>query len=272
MNTFNSTRYGTIEKDIVYGADDVQAQRMDVYYPASGGPWPGLVFVHGGGWSEGDKAPLPVVPTEAGILVVSINYRMYPACRFPAMIEDVKCAIRYLRSHAASFNLDLRRIALAGHSAGGHLAALAGLAGKDAGWDGGAYVDQSSAVQAVVPMSGPTDLSGQFPSEVQDLIANVFGVEQLVSASPVHYAHPDAPPFLIVHGDADPVVPVEQAHRLYAALQRGGAPVEKLILHNGGHGFESLGGEVSPSLEEMFAALLQFLGRTLGMPDAGKSR
>ncbi|HMN60777.1 MAG TPA: alpha/beta hydrolase, partial [Anaerolinea sp.] len=87
--------------------------------------------------TEGDNDPLPVVPTTAGFLVVSINYRMYPAYRFPAMIEDVKCAIRYLRAHAAQFNLDPERIALIGHSAGGHLAALAGLAGEEAGWDRG---------------------------------------------------------------------------------------------------------------------------------------
>lgn len=265
MKTFNPARYGTIEKDIVYGVDDVQAQRMDVYYPASGGPWPGLVFVHGGGWSEGDKAPVPVIPTEAGFLVVSIDYRMYPAYRFPAMIEDVKCAIRYLRSHAASYNLDPGRIALAGHSAGGHLVALAGLADERAGWDVGSNLEQSSRVQAVVPMSGPTDLGSKFPAEVQELIANVFGEEQLVSASPVQYAHAGAPPFLIVHGEADDIVPVEQAELLYEALKKAGALVEKLILQNGGHGFEPVGGVVEPSVEEMFARMLQFLGSCLNV-------
>jgi acetyl esterase/lipase len=263
MKTFDPTKYGIIEKDIVYGTADNQAQRMDVYYPASGGPWPGLVFVHGGGWSEGDKAPVPVVPTAAGFLVVSINYRMYPAYRFPAMIEDVKCAIRCLRAHASAYNLDPGRIALAGHSAGGHLVALAGLAGESAGWDTGAYGDQSSAVQAVVPMSAPTDLACKFPAEVQELIANVFGEEQLFSASPGNYVHADAPPFLIVHGDADDIVPVEQAHLLYEALKKAGAPVEKLILQNGGHGFEPAGGTVEPPVEEMFARMLQFLGSCL---------
>jgi acetyl esterase/lipase len=265
MKTFNPAKYGTIEKEIVYGTADERAQRMDVYYPASGGPWPGLVFVHGGGWSEGDKAPVPVIPTEAGLLVVSINYRMYPAYKFPAMIEDVKCAIRYLRAHASTYNLDPGRIALVGHSAGGHLVALAGLAGKDAGWDGGPYAGQSSAVQAVVPMSGPTDLARKFPAEVQELIANVFGEEQLGRASPVNYARAEAPPFLIVHGEADEIVPVEQAHQLYDALKKAEAPVEKLILQNGGHGVEPVGGTVKPSVEEMFARMLQFLGSSLNM-------
>ena len=166
METFDTAKYGTIDRDVTYCTQDGLAQAMDIYYPPSGGPWSGLIFVHGGGWAEGDKAPLPVNPAGAGYLVASINYRMYPAYRFPAMIEDVKCAIRYLRAHAAAYNLDPDRIALIGHSAGGHLAALAGLAGESAGWDTGPYLEQSSRVQAVVVMSGPTDLTREFPDWV----------------------------------------------------------------------------------------------------------
>ena len=263
MHTFDTVKYGGVEQDVAYCKIDGQEILMDVHFPAAGGPWPGLVFVHGGGWSEGDKVPLPVVPTDAGYLTVSINYRMYPAYRFPAMIEDVKCAIRYLRAHANTYNLDPERIALIGHSAGAHLAALAGLTGESAGWDVGPYREQSSQVQAVVPLSGPSDLAQSFPVEIQALIHNVFGPEQLACGSPVQYVHPKAPPFLIVHGDADPVVPVEQAHLLYDALVKAGAPVEKLILNNAGHGLEPLGGVMSPSVEEMFATILAFLATHL---------
>ncbi|MFN2286268.1 MAG: alpha/beta fold hydrolase [Anaerolineae bacterium] len=260
---FDTAKLGTTEQDVTYCTVDDRELKLDVYYPASGGPWPVVIFVHGGGWMEGDKAPLPVVPTAAGFLAVSINYRMYPAYRFPAMIEDVKCAIRFLRAHAAVYNLDPERIAVIGHSAGGHLVALAGLAGESAGWDVGPYRDQSSRVQAVVEMSGPTDLTGQFPQEVLELKDNVFGEAQWVSASPVTYARPDAPPFLIVHGEKDAVVPVEQAHRLHEALRKEGAPSELVILRNAGHGFEPVDGTPAPSLEEALALTLAFLAQSL---------
>lgn len=244
---------------MTYCTIEEHALKMDVYYPTSDGPWPGVIFVHGGGWTEGDKAPLPMVPTAHGYLVVSINYRMYPAFRFPAMIEDVKCAIRFLRAHAADYNLDPERIAVIGHSAGGHLAALAGLVDERAGWDVGPYQEQSSRVQAVVEMSGPTDLNGRFPEVVEELKVNVFGVEQFISASPVTYARPDAPPFLIIHGEKDGVVPVEQAYRLHEALRKVGASSELVILQNAGHGFEPVDGVPVPSLEEALAHMLAFL-------------
>jgi len=263
MEAFDTAKYGTVDHDVAYRTIDGQKIPMDVYYPAGGGPWAGVIFIHGGGWTDGDKAPLMGFPGETGYLLASINYRMYPAYRFPAMIADVKCAIRYLRAHAAAYNLDPTRIGLLGHSAGGHLAALAGLAGENAGWDGAPYREQSSLVQAVIDLSGPTDLTRSFPDEISELIHNVFGPEQMVSGSPVHYAHPKAPPYLIIHGDADPVVPVEQAHLLYKALAETGAPVKKLIMHNAGHGLEPLAGPISPSAEEMLATILLFLATYL---------
>ncbi len=264
MATFETTKFGTTEQDVTYCEIEGHKLAMDVYYPAAGGPWPGVIFVHGGGWTEGDKAPLPVIPTAYGYLVVSINHRMYPAYRFPAMIEDVKCAIRFLRAHAADYNLDPDRIAVIGHSAGGHLAALAGLADERAGWDVGPYCEHSSRVQAVVAMSAPTDLAGRFPEIVEALRCNVFGVEQFVSASPVTYTRPDAPPFLIIHGEKDEIVPVEQAYRLHEALRKAGASSELLILQNAGHGFEPVDGTPVPSLEEALAHMAAFLLRGLG--------
>lgn len=264
MAPFDTKQYGSVAQDVTYATVDGQALQMDIYFPPAGGPWKGLVFVHGGGWTEGDKAPLALDASGAGYLAISINYRLYPAYRFPAMIEDVKSALRYLRAHAAELNLDPERIALVGHSAGAHLAALAGLAGASAGWDGGPHAEQSSQVQAVVAIAAPTDLERSFPDWVMELKRQVFGPAQYASASPVKYAHREAPPFLIVHGDADPVVPVEQAGLLEQALQQAGARVEKLILHNGGHGLEAVGGEMSPSLEETFAEIMAFLARSLG--------
>jgi acetyl esterase/lipase len=264
MPAFDSAKYGTVQKDVTYCKIDGQELKMDIYYPTSGGSWPGLIFIHGGGWTEGDKAPLPANPTEAGYLVVSINYRMYPAYRFPAMIEDVKCAIRSLRAHAPEYNLDPERIALIGHSAGGHLAALAGLADESTGWDTGPYQGQSSRVQAVVDMSGPTDLTRDFPDWVTELKTNVFGAEQWRHSSPVTHVRQDAPPFLIVHGAADAGVPVEQARLLHQALTKAGAQSQIIIVQNAGHGFEPVGGTVTPSMEETFGIILLFLANSLG--------
>jgi acetyl esterase/lipase len=257
MPNFDNLKRGSVARNVTYAIMDGRELKMDVYYPRTHGPWRGLIFVHGGGWSEGDKAPLAVVPP--GYLVTSINYRLYPDFRFPAMIEDVKCAIRYLRAHDAEYNLDSSRIGLLGHSAGGHLVALAGLNDKSAGWDVGPYLEQSSKVQAVVELSGPTDLRRSFAEDVNQLKINVFGLENLVAGSPVTYARRNAPPFLIVHGGADTVVPVEQAHLLHAALSKAGARAYKLILRNAGHGFEPVGGKIWPPFNWTIARILLFL-------------
>ena len=261
MDSYDAAKHGTVDRDIIYCTTDGVDSRMDVYYPASHGPWPGLIWVHGGGWRDGDKAPLPQTLAGADYLVASINYRMNPPHRFPAMIEDVKTAIRYLRSHAAAYCLDPHRIALIGHSAGGHLVSLAGLAGKEAGWDVGPYPEQSSCVQAVISLAGPTDLTRPYPDWAGELFEGVFGSEALASASPVTYVHPEAPPFLIVHGTQDDVVFVDQAYVLHAALAAAGVPVEVVILQNAGHGFEPMGGAVSPPMEVVNAIMRDFLAR-----------
>jgi acetyl esterase/lipase len=266
MPAFDGSKFSMVDHDVTYCTMNAEDLGMDIHYPASGGPWPVLVFVHGGGWSEGDKADVDASPTAAGFLVASINYRMYPDHRFPAMIEDVKCAIRFLRAHASQYNLDPQRIGLIGHSAGGHLVALAGLADASAGWDVGQYLEQSSRVQAVVDIAGPSDLSRPFPDWVNELLQGVFGPDQLVSGSPVTYASPDDPPFLIIHGDADPLVPVEQAYLLQEALLNANIPVELLIVQNGGHGLEAVGAATIPAGEEVYQQILLFLTQELQKP------
>jgi acetyl esterase/lipase len=153
--------------DVTYCTPDNLPQKMDVYFPQAGGPWPVLAYVHGGAWMRGDKSEATELArgmTAQGYLVVSIDYRLYPAAKFPDMIEDVKCSIRFLRTNAGEYNLDPDRIAAIGASSGGHLVALLGTADENAGFDAGEYLEQSSRVQAVVAMAPPTDLTRNFPN------------------------------------------------------------------------------------------------------------
>src|SRR5574341_1502314 len=208
---------GTVEQDVTYCTPNGVPQQMDVYYPAAGGPWPVLLYVHGGGWRAGDKAEGMAWQrmTGRGFLVASINYRLAANdIKFPAMIEDVKCVVRYLRAHARQYNLDVDHIGAVGVSAGGHLVDLLGLADASAGWDVGEYAEQSSRVQAVVTLAGVSDLTlnrGATGSAVA-MICYAFDVtpgplsSKLVAASPITYITPDDPPFLIIHGDRDDVV------------------------------------------------------------------
>lgn len=260
---FDPDKYGTVETDITYCTMDGVDLGIDLYYPESGGPWPALIFIHGGSWMEGDKSGVDTRPADAGYLLASINYRMYPDYRFPAMIEDVKCAVRFLRAHARQYNIDSKHIGLVGHSAGGHLAALAGLSDQSAGWDTGQYLEESSQVQAVISIAGPTNLALSFPGSVRSFLENVFGAEQLLNASPVTHASPDDPPVLIIHGDADRTVPVEQANLLKMALDSKGIPNELLIVKNGGHGLEAITGATVPSGEEVYDQAILFVDQYL---------
>jgi acetyl esterase/lipase len=266
---FDQSRLGTVVMDITYCTVEGVDLKLDVYYPAvNAGPWAVTMYVHGGGWSSGDKARgAGAVEIQglrsAGFLVVSVNYRLAPEYVFPAMIGDVKCAVRYLRAHALEYNLDPDRIGVWGGSAGGHLAALLGTADESAGFDVGQYLDQSSRVQAVVDMFGPADLTVQFEGGINNA-RRVFGDFDPALASPVTYVSPDDPPFLLLHGEADRLVPIEQSQILLAALQTANVPAELVIVSNAGHSFKSENGQsISPSLQELGQKVIEFFEKTL---------
>jgi len=243
---------------------------LDLYYPQAGGLWPAVVYVHGGGWIEGDKAEGQgwSCLTDHSCLVVSVNYRLAtPQVKFPAMIQDVKCAIRYLRAHAAEHNLDPNRIGAVGASAGGHLVALLGAADKSAGWDVGEHRDQSSRVQAVITMAGFSDFTRPMFSGIHSTSYYVFGelagksTPRMTAASPTTYITPDDPPFLILHGNKDGVVPLDQAETLHARLVEAGVDSTPVIVQNGDHSLH--GRDASPSPEEISTMILEFLEKTL---------
>ena len=239
---------------------------MDVYFPAAGGPWPVLVYVHGGAWMHGDKSEAGMfarLMTAQGYIVVSINYRLYPEAQFPAMIQDVKCAVRSLRANAVQYNLDPNRVGAVGVSAGGHLAALLGTTDMSAGWDVGEYLEQSSRVQAVITMAGVMDLSRKFPNADIEAMKRVgFGEYNVVEASPISHVTPDDPPVLLIHGDRDELVPVEQSQLMYERLVQENVPAQLVVVKNASHSFTAPGG-MTPTVSEVNQIILDFLARYL---------
>lgn len=264
-DVFDPASLGTTQRNVTYcRAGDVPLL-ADVYYPQSAnGRRPALVFIHGGGWTSGDKgqgSPEILPLRDAGFLVVAINYRLAPQHPFPAMIEDAKCAVRFLRAHAARFNLDPDRIGAWGSSAGGHLAALLGTADATAGFDVGDYLEQSSRVQAVAVLFGPTDLTVPFPGGYERK-RDVFGSFDPALASPVTYVSADDPPFLLVHGDSDSLVPLSQSEILLKALTSAGVPAELVVVKNAQHSLVPVSGQaISPSRPEITRMIVEFFRR-----------
>ena len=215
---------------------------------------------------HGDKSEAGLfasMMTAQGYLVVSINYRLYPAAQFPAMIQDVKCAVRSLRANAVQYNLDPNRIGAFGVSAGGHLAALLGTTDASVGWDVGEYLDQSSRVQAIIAMAGVMDLSRNFPNTDIEAMRRVgFGEFNMVEASPISHVTPDAPPFLLIHGDRDEVVPVEQSQRMYDRLVQANVPARLVVVQNAAHSFTAPEG-TTPTIPEVNQIILDFLAQHL---------
>jgi acetyl esterase/lipase len=232
----DSAKLGTIESNVTYCTMNGTPVKMDIYYPkTANGQWPLAMIVHGGAWVTGDKATsasLAIQPglTDIGFLVVSIDYRLAPAFPWPSMIEDAKCAVRFLRAHSADYNLDPNRIGAVGDSVGAQIALLLGLTDRSVGWDVGEYLEYSSQVQAVVDFFGPTDLTD--PSLV-DLIwkrgvrafYNIsFNSPEMIKASPITYVKQDAPPIFIAHGTLDLTVRIAQSRLFYDDMNALGAP------------------------------------------------
>ena len=225
---------------------------------------PGAVYLHGGSWIGGDQDTGGFIISEigpalnaAGFVVANVNYRLGPEAKWPAQIEDAKCAIRYLRAYAKKLHIDPHHIGTWGHSAGGHLAALLGTAGPSAGWDTGAYLKYPSTVEAVADLSGPANLvtmstegaSGAVKDNFIKLLGPVPPEElpqELKAASPVTYASPEDPPFLIIHGELDVIVHPSQSQELATALQAAGVPVTLVVVTGGGHELDEPGAQPSP--------------------------
>ncbi|MBI5381649.1 MAG: alpha/beta hydrolase [Opitutae bacterium] len=243
-----------IERDVVYAEPAGHPQKLDLFVPKSGaGPFPLIVWIHGGGWQNGSKAnPGGALRLSGGdYAVASIDYRLTHVAIFPAQIEDCKAAIRWLRTHAAQYRLDPERIGVWGSSAGGHLVALLGVTGETKEFDVGAHLDVYSRVQAVCDYYGPADLTrfggGEYMSRPDSPEAKLLGgqpqenLEKAKRASPIAYVASTAAPMLIVHGTADPVVPVAQSQWFYDALKAAKADAQLHLIPNAKHGGPEFG-------------------------------
>ncbi|MEF2979003.1 alpha/beta hydrolase [Subtercola sp. YIM 133946] len=207
-------------------------------------PLPVIVWLHGGAWRMGDRRLAPDLHryfADSGFAMVSIDYRLSGEAVFPAQLFDVRTAIRWVREHADDYGFDGDAIGLWGSSAGGHLGALAGVLGGVATLPGETPSGTSAAVQAVVDGYGAGDLLApdQSVPPTEGLLGGpVAEHEELaVAASPARQARDDAPPFLIMHGAADPLVPASQSVALFEALAAQGVPATLYVIEGFGHGF-----------------------------------
>jgi acetyl esterase/lipase len=235
-----------VEKDISYGPNG-ERNTLDLYLPPSEKPLPLIIWVHGGGWRSGSKAGGGPALRMAGrgYAVASINYRLSGMATFPAQIEDVKEAVRFLRVNAKKYNLDPDRFGAWGGSAGGHLVALLGTSGDVKELEGdGPNKEVSSRVQAVCDFFGPTDLaklvgnSTNAQSPVLKLLGGPVADKKAEAerANPITHISKKAPPFLIVHGDKDTTVPLSQSELLHEALKKAGVESTLIVLPGAGHG------------------------------------
>lgn len=254
-------------RDIAYVENGHERQKLDLYLPEkSDAPLPLIIWIHGGGWAAGSKDGCPPLRggfVERGYAVASIGYRLSGHAIFPAQIEDCKAAIRWLRAHAKENNIDPQKFGVWGSSAGGHLAALVGTSGGVKQFDVGANADQSSSVQAVCDYFGPTDFSAFVAAPGYESHAKMGSPEtrllggsvadnkdKAVLASPVTHVDSDDPPFLIVHGDRDPTVPIHQSQILFEALKKAGIGVQFHTIRGAGHGGK---GFMDKSVNDMVA-------------------
>lgn len=269
--------------DLIYGRAGNYELKLDLYQPRSAGrPTPVILYVHGGGWATGSKGEemfwlLPYL--QAGWAGVNVEYRTSPIAPAPAAVEDCRCALRWLRRNASHYNLDLRKIAVTGASAGGHLALMTALVPDTAGFDNHCLADddqpwtgripEAPKVAVVINWFGPTDLAEMVRerrSYAVSWLHSPLGMDEMAKrVSPITYVRSGVPPVLTVHGDSDPLVPYSQAVQLHDALKTAGVRNQLITVPGGKHGdFPEV------ELLKAYEAIQVFLQRLDLVPDTSK--
>lgn len=269
-------------RNVTYARRAGQPLQFDISWSEGGPPAPLIILLHGGGWASGSRTHLAAEVrafARRGYTAATVQYRLTQGGRneFPAAIIDVRCALRVLRGRAPEYNIAPARVAAMGYSAGGHLASLLGTGAGVPGLDGdcgdtpGGVGSDDVSVQAVVSYAGPQDLrvSGPYTQEQAALVTHFLGVfpgddpATATLASPIAHVSAGDPPFLMVHGTDDDLVPVDQSRRMAAALRQVLAPASVIELRGVGHGFVGLS---SSDVGLVRCTVDAFLTRWLGQP------
>jgi acetyl esterase/lipase len=239
-------------RDVEYARVGAQSLKLDLHVLRGKARGPLILWVHGGAWRSGSRSNMPLAKlVEEGYAVASVDYRLSTEAKFPAQIHDLKAAIRFMRAHGNEWTVPTQRIVIAGDSAGAHLAALVGVSNGHAELEGAVGNDrgQSSDVQGIISFYGaanlttilkqstPHGLNVRVPALILLLGGQPEDVPALARlASPVFHVDRNDPPMLLLHGDQDPQMPINQSHELCGAYKKVNAPVQFEVVHGGAHG------------------------------------
>ena len=233
----------TVTENVVFGTGGDRELRCDVFTPPDDARGrTAILLVHGGGWMQGDRTQLKgygVQLARYGYLCVAAEYRLSQEAIWPAQIHDVNAALRWMRANAASLGIDPEKICVSGNSAGGHLALMVAAREPAFAGDGGnaGFAAGCAAIVAIYP---PTLLRVATPGDALGLLFGGHVARSVEdAASPLSYARADFPPTLLIHGNADTVVPVSASFEMYQALAKAGAAVELHVYDGVPHAFDA---------------------------------
>lgn len=274
METSSSARV-KIEKGVLCGTGGGRELRCDVFTPPAGtANGVGVLLIHGGAWMQGDRSQLHgygIFLGRNGYTSVACEYRLSGEAKWPAQLEDVKLALRWMRANSAQLGIDPDTIAVSGNSAGGHLSLMLAATEDIADFDGdGGHAGVSTRVGAVIAFYAPTNLgmpttAGKTPV-LDDVVAALFGedraLERIRGASPISYVRPDFPPTMLITGNADALVPANESVRMYSALVGAGARAELHVYEGAPHAFDA-----TQEFGRQCASIMQlFLDRNVARP------
>jgi acetyl esterase/lipase len=261
-----------MERDVVYGKGGGRDLKLDLFLPKGGSaPRPAVVFIHGGGWRGGTPRQFhrqAAYLAGKGYVGACIEYRLSGEAKFPAALEDCKCAVRWMRANAKTYQVDPNRIAACGGSAGGHLAAMLGVTNKSHGFEGkGGHAKFSSRVSLVVDFNGVSDLdelgkNAPLRNAIQKFLGPPYKENPAlyVKASPITHLDAKDPPFLFLHGTADTTVPFEQSVAMMTKLRDLGIDTALYEAKGAKHAFFNKPPHFRPTLKRMEAFLDKHFG------------
>lgn len=271
--------WGGLRTDIEFARPGGKPLAMDAFVPEGKGPFPAIIWVHGGGFTSGDKAPAPMSVLEPivqrGYAWFSVNYRLAPEHPFPAETDDVESAIAYIKSHAAEFKVDTRKLVLMGASAGGHLVSFVGAKHRKGNEVAGviSFFGEHDLVDRVHP-KGSCMMDGKVveqkgPMCISPGLQKFLGIEGsepragkvVASASPAAHIYKGMPAYLLIHGTKDFAVPFEQSERMIEAMHKAGERCELVRVEGGGHGFGAW--DRDPAMAGYKLKMLEWLKRTI---------